>query len=277
MASSPLRLALGLSACGGIVGAGNAGNVETAENGPVEGELVISNWPGYVDPGKDNSLAQFTDRTGVEIEYIEDINDNAAFFGKVQPLLDQGESGDRSIMVVTDWMAKQMYDLGYLQEVDHDDLPTVFENIRPGIRSSELDPGAQVRHPVAERYDRDLGGHQGGARHHLDQRPLRPQVQGPRDDAHRDARHRAAGDEGRRRRPQPTATTEEWMAAVDKIQAAVDDGQIRRFTGNDYTEDITSGNAVASIGWSGDGYLISNPDAEWRMPDEGCISGRTTW
>ena len=60
------------------------------------------------------------------------------------------------------------------------------------------------------------------------------------------------------------------MAAVDKIQAAVDDGQIRRFTGNDYTEDITSGNAVASIGWSGDGYLISNPDAEWRMPDEGC-------
>ncbi len=161
---------------------------------------MISNWPGYVDPGKDNSLAKFTDRTGVEIEYIEDINDNAAFFGKVQPLLDQGESGDRSIMVVTDWMAKQMYDLGYLQEVDHDDLPTVFENIRPGIRSSELDPDRKYAHPVAERHDRDLGGHRGGARHHLDQRPLRPQVQGPRDDAHRDARHRAAGDEGRRRR-----------------------------------------------------------------------------
>ena len=141
------RVALGLSACGGIVGAGNAGNVETAQNGPVEGELVISNWPGYVDPGKDNSLAQFTDRTGVEIEYIEDINDNAAFFGKVQPLLDQGESGDRSIMVVTDWMAKQMYDLGYLQEVDHDDLPTVFENIRPGIRSSELDPDRKYAIP----------------------------------------------------------------------------------------------------------------------------------
>ena len=86
-------VALGLSACGGVVGAGNAGNVETAEGGEVQGELVISNWPGYVDPGKNNSLAQFTDRTGVDIEYIEDINDNAAFFGKVQPQLDQGESG----------------------------------------------------------------------------------------------------------------------------------------------------------------------------------------
>ena len=67
------------------------------------------------------------------------------------------------------------------------------------------------------------------------------------------------------------ATTDDWLAAIDKIRDAVDDGQIRRFTGNDYTEDITSGNSVASIGWSGDGYLISNPNAEWVMPDEGCM------
>ena len=145
------------------MGAGNAGNVEVAENGEVEGELVISNWPGYVDPGKNNSLAQFTDRTGVPIEYIEDINDNAAFFGKIQPQLSQGESGDRSIMVVTDWMAKQMYDLGYLQEVDHADLPTVFKNIRPGHPQLRAGPRPQVRDPVAERHDRHLGRQGRGA------------------------------------------------------------------------------------------------------------------
>ncbi len=67
------------------------------------------------------------------------------------------------------------------------------------------------------------------------------------------------------------ATKEDWLAAIDKIKEAADSGQIRRFTGNAYTEDITSGNAVASIGWSGDAYLIGNKDAEWRMPTEGCM------
>jgi spermidine/putrescine transport system substrate-binding protein len=263
-------IALGLSACGGVVGAGNAGNVEHAEGGDVEGELVISNWPGYVDPGKDNSLAQFTDRTGVEIEYIEDINDNAAFFGKVQPQLDQGQSGDRSIFVVTDWMAKQMYDLGYLQKLDHADLPTVFENIRPGVRSSELDPERDYAIPwqsgmtgiwvdkseapdvtsINDLFDPKYKGRVTMLAEMRDTVPLVMKADGV-DPA--------------------KASTDEWLAAIDKIQDAVDDGQIRRFTGNDYTEDITSGNSVASIGWSGDGYLISNPNAEWVMPDQGCM------
>ena len=103
----------------------------TAKGGPVSGKLTISNWPGYIDPGPNGTVAEFEDETGVSVDYIEDVNENEAFFGKMQPLLEQGESGGRSIFVVTDWMAKQMYDLGYLQKIDHDDLPTVFENIMP--------------------------------------------------------------------------------------------------------------------------------------------------
>ncbi len=252
-----------------IVGAGNAGNVETAEGGPASGELVISNWPGYVDPGDDNSLAKFTDRTGIPIDYIEDINSNTAFFGKVQPLLSQGESGERSIMIVTDWMAKQMYDLGYVQELDHSDLPTVFENIRPGIRNSGLDPDRNYAIPWQS----------GMTGIWVDQSEA-PEITSVNDlfdpkykgrvtllDEMRDTVPMVMKADG----VDPTeATTEDWMAAVNKIGEAVESGQIRRITGNDYTEDITSGNAVASIGWSGDGYLISNPDAEWVMPDEGC-------
>jgi spermidine/putrescine transport system substrate-binding protein len=269
-AAAALACSVGLAACGGVVGAGNAGNVETAQGGEVSGELVISNWPGYVDPGKDNSLAQFTDRTGVPIEYIEDVNDNSAFFGKVQPQLSQGESGERSIFVVTDWMAKQMYDLGYLQKLDHSDLATVFENIRPGIRSSELDPNRDYAIPwqsgmtgiwvnkaeapdvtsINDLFDPEYSGRVTMLTEMRDTVPLVMKADGI----------------------DPTkATTEDWNAAIDKIREAVDSGQIRRFTGNDYTEDITSGNAVASIGWSGDAYLISNPDAEWVMPDEGCM------
>ena len=114
-----------------MVGGGNDAEVTTAEAGPVKGELTISNWPGYIDPGKNGTVAEFEDETGVSVDYIEDVNSNDEFFGKLQPQLEQGESGGRSIFVVADYMAKQMYDLGYLQEIDHADLPTVFENLLP--------------------------------------------------------------------------------------------------------------------------------------------------
>jgi spermidine/putrescine transport system substrate-binding protein len=37
------------------------------------------------------------------------------------------------------------------------------------------------------------------------------------------------------------ATTDQWLAAVDNIKQAADSGQVRRFTGNDYIRDLSSG------------------------------------
>ena len=53
----------------------------------------------------------------------------------------------------------------------------------------------------------------------------------------------------------------------------MDSGQIRRFTGNDYTRDMANGDVSAIIGWSGDAVQLQadNPDIEFRMPTEGCI------
>ena len=69
------------------------------------------------------------------------------------------------------------------------------------------------------------------------------------------------------------ATEADWLKAIEKIKGAAESGQIRRFTGNDYSEDLTNGNVVAAIGWSGDAVQLQadNPNIEWRMPDEGCI------
>jgi spermidine/putrescine transport system substrate-binding protein len=66
------------------------------------------------------------------------------------------------------------------------------------------------------------------------------------------------------------ASNEDWLNAIDRIRKASESGQIRRFTGNDYTEDLTAGNIVAAIGWSGDASIVENENAEWRMPAEGC-------
>ncbi|HEU4738089.1 MAG TPA: spermidine/putrescine ABC transporter substrate-binding protein [Solirubrobacterales bacterium] len=265
-----VALALGLAACGGGGGGGNDGETTVAEAGPVKGELTISNWPGYIDPGKDGTVAEFESKTGVKVQYIEDVNDNNDFFGKLAPQLERGESGGRSIFVVTDWMAQQMHELGYLQEINPDDLPTVFENMVSNLRDPSFDPGRKYSIPwqsgmtgiwvdkskapeiksVNDLFDPKYKGKVTFLEEMRDSVPLVMKAEGV----------------------DPTeATDEEWETAIDKIKSAADSGQIRSFTGNNYTEDLTAGNIVAAIGWSGDASIIENPDAEWIMPAEGCV------
>lgn len=262
---------LGLAACGDdtVGGGGNSGEATTAKGGPVTGNLTISNWPGYIDPGPKGTVAEFEKETGVSVDYIEDVNENEGFFGKLQPQLERGESGGRSIFVVTDWMAKQMYDQGYLQEIDHADLPTVFENMRASLQDPAFDPGRKFSVP----WQSGMGGIW------VDTAKA-PEIRSVNDlfDPKYKGRVTMLA-ELRETVPlvmlaegiDPVeASNEDWLNAIDKIKAAADSGQIRRFTGNDYTEDLTAENIVAAIGWSGDASIIENPNAEWRMPTEGC-------
>jgi hypothetical protein len=46
--------------------------------------------------GKNGTVAEFERKTGVDVKYVEDINDNSEFFGKMQSLLAKGESGGRA-------------------------------------------------------------------------------------------------------------------------------------------------------------------------------------
>ncbi|MGE5745633.1 MAG: ABC transporter substrate-binding protein [Solirubrobacterales bacterium] len=270
-AGGALTAAVVMAACGGggNVGGGNAGNVTVAKGGTPSGSVLISNWPGYIDPGSNGTVASFQQQTGVKTTYEEDINDNNVFFNKLKPELDQGSSGGRSLFVVTDWMAKRMWDLGYLQEINHSDLPTVFQNILPQIEKSKEDPGRKYSipwqggqtgiwvdtakapeiHSVSQLFDPKYKGKVTMLTEMTDTVPLVLQSEGIN---------------------VADATKDDWLAAIDKLRQARDSGQIRRFTGNEYTEDLTSGNIVAALGWSGDGSLIGNPNAEWRRPTDGC-------
>jgi spermidine/putrescine transport system substrate-binding protein len=263
-------LALLVAACGSdTVGGGGNGEVTTAKPGPVTGKLVISNWPGYIDPGKDGTVAEFEKETGASVDYIEDINSNDGFFGKLQPQLEQGESGGRSLFVVADYMAKQMHDLGYLQEIEHDDLPTVFETLLPSLKSPTFDPERKFSVPW-----------QGGMTGIWVDTSKAPEIRSVNDLF--DPKYKGEVtmlDELRETVPlvmlaegvdPAQASAQQWLDAIDKLGAAADSGQIRKFTGNEYTEDLTAGNIVAAIGWSGDASLIENENAEWRMPSEGC-------
>lgn len=266
-----LIAALAIAACGGdSVGGGNTSGTEVAQSGPVKGDVTISNWPGYMDQGSGNTVAEFEDDAGVKLDYVEDVNDNAEFFGKLRPQLDEGQSGGRSMFVLTDWMAKQMYDLGYLQDLDHSTLPTVFDHLLPSLQSPSFDPDRKFSVPwqsgmtglmvntqeapdvksVNDLFDPKYKGKVTVLTELRDTIPLMLKADGI---------------------DPSKATKQQWLDAIDKLRGAVDSGQLRRFTGNDYTQDLTNGNVVAAIGWSGDTTLVENPDVEWLMPTQGCI------
>jgi spermidine/putrescine transport system substrate-binding protein len=67
------------------------------------------------------------------------------------------------------------------------------------------------------------------------------------------------------------ATKDQALAAIEKIEKASRDGQIRRFTGNEYTRDITRGDSEVILGWSGDAVQLTadNPNVAYSQPEEG--------
>lgn len=269
-AAAAVILAIGIAACGGgTVGGGNTGEATTAKGGKASGSLTISNWPGYIAPGKNGTIAEFEKKTGIKVDYLEDINENDAFFGKMQPLLEQGESGGRSIFVVADYMAKQMHDLGYLQNINHSDLPTVFKNLVPSLKSPGIDPKREFTVPWQSGMTGIWVDTSKAPEIHSINDLFNPKYKGE------------VTMLGELRETVPLvmlaegvdpakATDQEWLKAIERIKAAAESGQIRHFTGNDYTEDLNAGNIVAAIGWSGDASLIENKNAEWRMPTQGC-------
>jgi spermidine/putrescine transport system substrate-binding protein len=265
-------LALGLAACGGgggIEGGGEA-NVETVKaEGKPTGTLTISNWPLYIDKG---TVPAFEKATGVKVKYIEDINSNEEFFSKMQPLLQEGESGGRDIFVLAGYENHKMYKLGYLQNLDKSALPNVEKNLLPSLRNPPYDPGRSYSVPW-----------QSGMTGIIVNKELAPEVRSICDLF--DPKYKGKVDflnEVRETVPlvmkcegvNPSKATEaDWMKAIEKIKGAAESGQIRRFTGNDYARDLTSGDAAAVIGWSGDAVQLQedNPNLEWRMPTEGCM------
>ena len=68
-----------------------------------------------------------------------------------------------------------------------------------------------------------------------------------------------------------TGSLDDMLAAIDKIDKASKSGQIRRFTGNEYTKDITKGDSWVILGWSGDAVQLTadNPNIEFLIPETG--------
>ncbi|MEU6481542.1 spermidine/putrescine ABC transporter substrate-binding protein [Streptomyces sp. NPDC047017] len=284
-AGAGTTLALGglgtLAGCG-IPAAGRTQDDTAAEDHSAREKTVnFSNWPEYIDvdgSGKRHpTLEAFTRRTGIKVTYTEDINDNDEFFGKIKPQLAAGQDTGRDLIVLTDWLAARVIRLGWAQKLDPANLPHAFANLAEQFRSPEWDPGHAYSYPwqgvsVVIAYNKKaLDGVQVKSVSDLLDNPRLKGRVGFLTEM-RDSMGMTLLDMGK---DPGKFTADDFDAGIARIQKAVDKGQIRRFTGNDYTSDLTKGDLAACLAWGGDVVQLKadNPDVDYLIPDAGYITG----
>ena len=283
MSLSALAVAGGgaLAACGTPAATQTEESCVSEDLSEQEKELVFSNWPAYIDRafvernGKkvnvSPTLQEFTEQTGIDVTYNTDINDNIEFFEKVRNQLGDCQSTERDLFVLTDWMAARMIDLGWLQQLDHDNLPNVDTHLAASLRSPDWDPEREYSVPwqsglTGIAYNEELTAEVGSFEELITRSDLKGEVTlltEMRDTMLFMLLVTGADPED--------FTDDEWGAALDRLQEVVDAGQIRTFTGNNYLQDLVGGNIAACEAWSGDVILTQydNPNIKFVVPEEG--------
>ncbi len=260
-----------LAACGGGGGGGGGGGT-TAHK--LAKTLHFSNWTLYMDTNKKNhtfpSLIAFQKKTGVHVAYTEDINDNASFYHKIQPLLSRGESTGRDIVVLTDndRYLGLMLEKGYAEKLDKSAIPNM-KNLIAVQQHPSFDPHRDYTLPwqsgmTGIAYNDTLSDPVLSVSDLLENPKLKGKVTCLNDIG--DAMTLvmlANGDDPAK------VTDRSWNAAFNRIKKAVDNGQIRAFTGNDYAVSLANGDLSAAMSWSGDIAQIGNKHIHWEAPKDG--------
>ena len=257
-----------LAACGGGGGGSSSGQVNDV--------LRFSNWPLYIDVDEKTkahpTLDAFTKQSGIEVKYVEDINDNATFFAKIQGPLSQGNGVDRDIIVLTDnsRFPALLVAKGWLEELDKDKIPNI-SNLVDVQKSPPFDPDRTYSLPwqsgmTGIAWNEDVTGPVTSFEQLLNDPKLKGKVTLLTELA--DTVGMAILTDG----GDPASfTADEFDAAIKMIQKSVDSGQVRQFTGNDYAQPLTKGDIGAAVAWSGDvvQLLADNPKLKWAIPEKG--------
>ena len=277
LGSAALTLPGFLAACGGdgIEGEGTTEPATTEVTRQLADRIRISNWPLYIDidekTKKRPTLDQFTEKTGVEVQYIEDVNDNDEWFGKNRAALSQGKAIGRDLTVLTDWMAGRMVRLGYAQKLDRSAIPNA-SNLVDALASPGFDPNRDYTMPwqagmTGIGYDpRRTGGPITSVRQLLEEPKLKGKVTFLTEMP--DTMGLLLQLDGADPSKVDTAAFDK---AIGRLQKAVDSGQIRQFTGNDYSGMLAKGDVWAAVAWSGDmvQLQLDNPQLEFVIPEDG--------
>lgn len=272
-AAAAAALVLGpsfLAACGSEnkSATGDSSAPAAADDGsPASGKLRISNWPLYM---ADGFIAAFQTATGLSVDYKEDFNDNEEWFAKNKEPLSRKQDIGADLVVPTQYMAARLIGLGWANQIT-DSRWTNKKNMRSDLLDAKADPGRKYTAPymsgmVGLAFNRAATGRdltkiedlwdpafKGRVSLFADLQDALPMVMMSQGNSPEDP------------------SLESVQKAVDVIQEQKDKGQIRRFTGNDYADDLAAGNIIVAQAYSGDVVQLQkdNPDLQFVVPEAG--------
>jgi spermidine/putrescine transport system substrate-binding protein len=263
-----------LAACGGGSGGDSSG-------GELKDVLEFSNWELYIDTPSlrkqagltgPTTLEQFTTKTGIKVNYYEDINGNPEYFATVQGRLAQGQGIGRDIIVSTDndkYLGVYL-DNDWALKLDKSLIPNI-SNLIDVQASPPFDPNRDYTLPWFSGMDgiawnESVTGPVTTVKQLLEDPDLKGKVGvwGQMGDT-LGLIMLSNGDDPAK------VTDESFDRALTTLETAVDSGQIRKFYGNDYAQPLSTGDLAASFAWSGDIVNLQNPKLKWVIPETGGI------
>jgi spermidine/putrescine transport system substrate-binding protein len=277
-------LASFLAACGGS-GDGGGGNVNPKDvfSGEAGDTVQFANWPLYIDQAKDKdgnvfypSLAQFKDTTGIDVNYQAIIQDNAEFYGKIQPQLAAGDSTGWDIIVITNGRQFTILTQNeWVYPLDPSKRPN-FEQYAAG-------------YAVSPAYDKDnkfsMAWQSGITGIGVNMELVNGEITKMDDLANPDKVGKSSV--GMLEGDMPdwvminlgidptTSGPDEWKEAADWLMMQRESGTVRGYYGQEYIDELYGGNTSATMAWSGDVLYYKTwagySNLEFIFPDDGAL------
>ncbi len=257
-----------LAACSSDQGSvGGTADAPADDGSPASGNLRISNWPLYMAEG---FVAAFEKASGLKVDYKEDFNDNEEWFAKSKEPLSRRQDIGADLVVPTQFMALRLKGLGWLNEISEARVPNK-KNLRADLLNDAGDPGRKYTAPymtgmVGLAYNKKVTGRDITKIDDLWDPAFKGRVSLLSD---------MQDGLGMIMQSQGSSITEPTAAGVQKAADLVNEqkekGQIRRFTGNDYSDDLAAGNLGIAQAYSGDVVQLQadNPDLGFVVPESG--------
>jgi spermidine/putrescine transport system substrate-binding protein len=252
--------------------AGCGGDSKTTATGADQNSggktLRISNWPLYMAEGFN---AKFEKETGYKVNYKENFQDNEVWFAANKDALAANQDIGADLVIPTNFMTARLINLGWLTKLDHAAIPNMA-NVRPELIDGAWDPGAVYSMPyfsgfVGMAYNKAETGRKITSVDDLWDPKFKGRVSMFSD--MQDGLGMILKSQGI---DLTDVTLDQVQAAADLVAEKNQGGQIRRFTGNDFQDDLTSGNVIVAQVYSGDVAQLQedNPDIEFLVPEGGC-------